>query len=84
MSNAFERFRSRTAVGTYVPRRCFWKSVILLGPAAIIWGAWEQATVSDFEFVSNVDDLQCENPEPVQVDEVGRHPAPAPSQWTEI
>ena len=44
----------------------------------------EQALASDFEFVSNVDDLDYDSPAPVKADEEGRYPAPVPGQWTEI
>jgi len=59
----------------------------VMGRAAVHSGqiiTWEQALASDFEFVSNVDDLDFASPAPVQADEEGRYPAPVPGQWTEI
>ena len=38
-----------------------------------------EALDSDFEFVSNVDDLDYDSPAPVQADEEGRYPAPSPA-----
>jgi len=59
----------------------------VMGRAAVHSGqiiTWEQAMASDFEFVSNVDDLDYDSPAPVKADEEGRYPAPIPGQWTEI
>jgi predicted dehydrogenase len=59
----------------------------VMGRAAVHSGqiiTWEKAMASDFEFVSNVDDLDHDSPAPVQADEEGRYPAPTPGQWTEI
>lgn len=59
----------------------------VMGRAAVHSGqiiTWEQALASDFEFVSNVDDLDYDSPAPVKADEEGRYPAPVPGQWTEI
>ena len=59
----------------------------VMGRAAVHSGqiiTWDQALASDFEFVSNVDDLDYDSPAPVKADEEGRYPAPIPGQWTEI
>jgi len=59
----------------------------VMGRAAVHSGqiiTWEQALASDFEFVSNVDDLDYDSPAPVKADEQGRYPSPTPGQWTEI
>ena len=59
----------------------------VMGRAAVHSGqiiTWEQAMASDFEFVSNVDDLDYDSPAPVQADENGCYPAPVPGQWVEI
>ena len=59
----------------------------IMGRAAVHSGqiiTWEQAMASDFEFVSNVDELDYDSPAPVKADEEGRYPAPIPGQWTEI
>ena len=59
----------------------------VMGRAAVHSGqiiTWEEAMASDFKFVSNVDDLDYDSPAPVQADENGCYPAPAPGNWVEI
>jgi predicted dehydrogenase len=68
-------------------RAVFANLAAVMGRAAVHSGqtiTWDDALASDFEFVSNVDDLDYGSPAPVQADEHGRYPAPIPGQWTEI
>ncbi len=59
----------------------------IMGRAAVHSGniiTWDEVTTSEFQFVSNVDDLDYNSPAPVQADQHGRYPVPIPGQWTEI
>ena len=59
----------------------------IMGRAAVHTGkivTWEEATASNFQFCSNVDELTEKSPAPVQADAQGRYPAPIPGKTVEI
>lgn len=59
----------------------------IMGRAAVHSGkiiTWEEATSSNFQFCSNVDELVENSPAPVQADAQGRYPAPIPGKTIEI
>jgi predicted dehydrogenase len=68
-------------------RSAYTNLAAIMGRAAVHTGqiiTWDQAMASDYQFCRNVDGLTSSSPAPVQADEQGRYPAPAPGSWTEI
>ena len=59
----------------------------IMGRAAVHSGkliTWEEAMASDFQFCPNVDELDANQPAPVQADARGAYPAPIPGKTAEI